>query len=221
MKEKTLMEMTVFITPAITLAGVWLGARYTLRNEIMKKSLEIRTSRIETLAAECDECLAGLADYVGAVASCLDSELTVVRTLKRLTGGSIAVSELNTLTTMFDSGPWKPEADRLRRCRQNLAFHRPDDLRLWSETVVNTRKRINDFLMITQPGEPVRDMRGIDRSEEEIRAFIRQLQQAVRDIDAFREALSSDLAQEFRQLTTTGGTFNRLQRLFPSARRRQ
>ncbi|BCQ42404.1 hypothetical protein ERHA54_50070 (plasmid) [Erwinia rhapontici] len=48
------MEPTVIITPLVTLAGVWLGARYTLRNEIIKKSIELRAGRIEQLAAECE-----------------------------------------------------------------------------------------------------------------------------------------------------------------------
>lgn len=36
-------ELKDVLTPLVTLAGVWLGARFTLRNELSKKALEIRT----------------------------------------------------------------------------------------------------------------------------------------------------------------------------------
>lgn len=124
------MEPTIIITPLVTLAGVWLGARYTLRNEIIKKSIELRAGRIEQLAAECEECLTGLINHEGMLASMPDSEFTIVRTLN--SPGKGVVGELNELTTRLEGSPWKLDADRLSQCRQKLTFHHSDDLYLWA-----------------------------------------------------------------------------------------
>jgi len=195
------MEPTIIITPLVTLAGVWLGARYTLRNEIIKKSIELRAGRIEQLAAECEECLTGLINHVGMLASMLDSEFTIVRTLNSPRKGVVAVGELNELATRLEGSPWKLDADRLSQCRQKLAFHRSDDLYLWAGTVGKALKDINQFFMVTMPGEQVRDMRSVERTEEEALAFARQLRLYVREIDSLRNTLSDSLAGEYHQLT--------------------
>lgn len=154
------MELHDLMTPVFTLVGVWMAARFTLRNEISKKSLEIRASRMEQLAAECDECLTGLINPVGMLASMLESEFTVVCTLNRPKKGVVAVSELNKLIAMPDGSKWQLNADKLSQCRQKLSFHRSGDLHLWTGTVGATLKQINQFFMVTLPGEPVRDMGG-------------------------------------------------------------
>ncbi|HGL4621720.1 TPA: hypothetical protein ACKFAD_004120 [Citrobacter koseri] len=45
------------ITPVATLTAVWLGARFTLRNELRKKTLEIQSEKLELLFTECSNVL--------------------------------------------------------------------------------------------------------------------------------------------------------------------
>lgn len=60
------MDLKDVLTPLVTLAGVWLAARFTLRNEVQKKALEIRTARLESIAADCSDSLTGIRNYVGS-----------------------------------------------------------------------------------------------------------------------------------------------------------
>lgn len=60
-------ELKDVLTPLVTLAGVWLGARFTLRNELNKKALKIRTSRLESIAEDCNDTLNGFLNYAGAM----------------------------------------------------------------------------------------------------------------------------------------------------------
>lgn len=195
------MELNIILTPLVTLAGVWLGARYALRNEIIKKSIEIRASRIEQLAAECDDCLTGLINHAGMIASRVDSEFTVVSTLRRSLQGTVTVSELNRLFEPLDGSPWKLNADQLSKCRQKLSFHRPADLHLWTAAVGETLTHMYQFFMITMPGEEVRDMGGVERTEEDAMAFVRQLRLSLREITVLKKTLSENMALDFHRLT--------------------
>lgn len=44
------MEIKDLLTPAITVLGVFLTARFALRNEHRKKALEIETTQLESLS---------------------------------------------------------------------------------------------------------------------------------------------------------------------------
>ncbi|GAR08954.1 hypothetical protein [Salmonella enterica] len=50
-------EWKEIITPVATLTAVWLGARFTLRNELRKKTLEIQSEKLELLFTECSNVL--------------------------------------------------------------------------------------------------------------------------------------------------------------------
>ncbi|ELW2864729.1 hypothetical protein QMI71_003027 [Salmonella enterica] len=45
------------ITPVVTVTAVWLGAKLALSNDMRKKVLELKTTRLERLALECDSCV--------------------------------------------------------------------------------------------------------------------------------------------------------------------
>ncbi|MCB5950438.1 hypothetical protein [Enterobacter sp. TCD1-1] len=50
-------EWKEIITPVVTLTAVWLGARFTQRNELRKKMLEIQSEKLEQLFTECSNVL--------------------------------------------------------------------------------------------------------------------------------------------------------------------
>lgn len=64
-------EWKEIITPVATLTAVWLGARFTLRNEL-RKTLEIQSEKLELLFTECSNVLKDINRVSLAVLHTLD-----------------------------------------------------------------------------------------------------------------------------------------------------
>jgi len=199
------MDPKDVLTPLVTLAGVWLAAHFTLRNEVQKKALEIRTARLESIAADCSDALTGIRNYVG-------SSLHLIEMAFRLKGEQpgaaaspaglrLSVEELNNRVAIAQDSNRMPDIVKIRHCRHQLAFHRPDEARRWEETVSPLLQTLNDFLMITMPGDPVRDMKNTTRSAEDELRLRQTVHGQLLELKRFQDALTARLSAEFISLT--------------------
>ncbi|MDE1186169.1 MAG: hypothetical protein PW844_06785 [Pantoea sp.] len=192
------MDLKDVLTPLVTLA-----ARFTLRNEISKKALEIRTARLESIAAECSDVLTELLNYAGTVAHQVEIQF---RMAGEAYGMEMTPSDLRIPVSALDH--WIDESNRtvdparLRHCRHQLAFHRPDEVLRWDQVVLPLIGTLNDFMMISMPGEPMRDMKGMTRNGIEALEFRKTVNEQMLDVGQFRKALTALLlSAEFVPLT--------------------
>ncbi|WP_413676633.1 hypothetical protein [Pantoea dispersa] len=199
------MELKDVLTPLVTLAGVWLAARFTLRNEVQKKALEIRTARLESIAAECSDALTGLRNYAGSAMHIIEmvfrmkaEQISSAATLAEL---RISVEELGNHVSVTEGSNRALNTAKIRHCRHLLAFHRPTEACRWDETVFPLLDTLNDFLMITMPGEPVRDMKNVMRSADDELAFRQTLYEQLLEVKQFQKDLTASLSEEFISLT--------------------
>ena len=199
------MDFKDVITPLVTLAGVWLAARFTLRNEVQKKALEIRTARLESIAADCSDALTGIRNYAGTVTHLIEmafrikGQQTGARTA--LSELRISVEELSNQALVTQGSGRALDITKIRYCRHLLAFHRPDEDRRWDDIVTPLLDTLNEFLMITMPGEPVRDMQDVARSAEDELAFRITINKRLLNVKEFQKELSARLSAEFVSLT--------------------
>ncbi|WP_312839661.1 hypothetical protein [Pantoea piersonii] len=184
---------------------MWLAARFTLRNEVQKKALEIRTARLESIAADCNEALTGIRNYAGTSLHLI--EMAFIQKGEQpgaptaLSELRISVEELGNQALLTQDGNRMPDIVKIRHCRHQLAFHRPDEARRWKETVSPLLRTLNDFLMITMPGEPVRDMKNVTRSAEDELRFRQAVHNQLLALKHFQDALTATLSAEFTALT--------------------
>ncbi|MDF7662769.1 hypothetical protein PUG81_27760 [Erwiniaceae bacterium L1_54_6] len=199
------MDLKDVLTPLVTLAGVWLAARFTLRNEISKKALEIRTARLESIAGECSDMLTGILNYAGSLSHLVGFHFR----MKGEKAGAelvpsalqIPVSELGEWVKGLDEGNRALNPEKLRHCRHLLAFHRPAEARRWDEVVSPLLTTLNDFMLISMPGEPMRDMKGVTRSGLDALKFEESVSRQLPDIGTFQKELTALLSAEFVALT--------------------
>ncbi|MCG7368529.1 hypothetical protein MHZ90_20755 [Pantoea sp. ACRSH] len=215
------MDLKDVLTPLVTLAGVWLAARFTLRNEVQKKALEIRTARLESIAGDCNEALTGIRNYAGTSLHLIEMAFrqkgeqpgapTALSELR------ISVEELGNQALLPQDGNRMPDIVKIRHCWHQLAFHRPDEARRWKKTVSPLLQTLNDFLMITMPGEPVRDMKNVTRSAEDELRFRQAVHNQLLALEHFQDALTARLSAEFTALTQPWAfsVRARLRRLLP------
>jgi hypothetical protein len=196
------MDLKDVLTPLVTLAGVWLAARFTLRNEISKKALEIPTARLESIAADCSDVLTELRNYAGTVVHLVEIKF---RMAAEASGMEMKPSAL--CIPVSDLGQWADESNRavdparLRHCRHQLAFHRPDEVLRWDQVLVPLIGTLNDFMLIPMPGEPMRDMKGMTRHGIEALECRKSVNEQLLDVRQFRKNLTALLSAEFVALT--------------------
>lgn len=198
-------ELKDVLTPLVTLAGVWLGARFTLRNELSKKALEIRTARLESIAEECNDALTGFLNYAGAMLHLTEIEF---RMLSEKAGPDapatslrLSAEELTWRTVSLEDGRWAPDPAKMRHCRHQLTFHHPNHARHWEATVQPAVNTLNEFLAVSMPGESIRDIKEVSRSALDEAVFRRSLTRQLQEISVFQAALTDALSGESVALT--------------------
>lgn len=198
-------ELKDVITPLVTLAGVWLGARFTLRNELSKKALEIRTARLESIAAECSEVLTGIRNYGGTLMHVLEMDFRLLTEKVGpglpLTSYRLSVQDLNARAAELDGSARGLDHAKMRSCRHLLMFHHPEEAVRWEATVLPMLRTLNDFLMVTMPGEPIRDMKGVSRNAAEELTLRTTLSGQLAEVARFQVELTESLSAGFIALT--------------------
>lgn len=113
----------------------------------------------------------------------------------------ISVEELSNQALITQGGGRALDITKIRSCRHLLAFHRPDENRRWVDIVTPLLDTLNEFLMITMPGEPVRDMQGVARSAEDELALQITINKQQLNVKEFQKELTARLSAEFVSLT--------------------
>ncbi|MDI6539719.1 hypothetical protein QMA77_22660 [Pantoea ananatis] len=198
------MEIKDLLTPAITVLGVFLTARFALRNEHRKKALEIETTQLESLSALVLRSLDNFAQYTAALAVLVDAKRTIM-TEQRHPGSRdsavIPVEELQKWIDQLDADPvWGLNRSDLQKASHGLRFHREADWARWQQTVPQLQREIYAFFMITTPGEENIERRNGVRTAAEASAFAEAMRTRVRELQSLQETLLTSMKNDFSQL---------------------
>lgn len=198
------MEIKDLFTPAITVLGVFLTARFALRNEHRKKALEIETSQLERLSSLVLQSLDNIAQFAGALAGLIDAKITIMTEQIPPPGRDsavIPVAELQRWIEQLDADPaWGLNRSDLQKASHGLRFHRETDWARWQQTVKPLHREIYAFFMITTPGEEnIERMNGV-RTAAEAREFAQTLRTRVRELHNLQETLLTSMKNDFSQL---------------------
>lgn len=186
-------EWKDIITPTATLAAVWLGANFTLRNEIRKKSLEIQSQKLEQLSRECELILMDLMRYT----------LAVRNTLNDLSSGSedaLTMSRYAEVMRDFKDTGIRIDFDRVIACQNSLEFHRPVEHKLWMATVHPLITQLSKTLSWQSFNEK-NDSPEKTWQEHEVRDYCHDLDEKIQSITTFRRKLVLLLSNDFKKLT--------------------
>ncbi|MCW0351045.1 ubiquinol-cytochrome-c reductase complex assembly factor 3 [Pantoea ananatis] len=222
------MEIKDLLTPAITVLGVFLTARFALRNEHRKKALEIETTQLESLSVLVLRSLDNVAQYSGTLAVLIDANVKIIT--EQLSPASrdnagIPVAELNKWKDQLDKhSAWRLNRSDLQKASHGLRFHREADWARWQQTVTQLQREIYAFFMITTPGEEnIERMNGV-RTAAEARDFAQTLRTRVRELQSLQETLLTSMKNDFSQLlrpeqtatlcSLTKGLWRRMRRFF-------
>ncbi|WP_273759650.1 hypothetical protein [Pantoea ananatis] len=222
------MEIKDLLTPAIAVLGVFLTARFALRNEHRKKALEIETTQLESLSAQVLRSLDNFAQYTGVLAGLIDAKVTVITEQlppARRDSAEISVTELNGWKDQLDADPaWGLKWDDLQKASHGLRFHRDKDWVRWQQTIKPLQREIYAFFMITLPGEENTERMNGVRTAAEARDFAEAMRTRVTDLQSLQETLLTSMKNDFSQLlrpeqtatlcSLTKGLWRRMRRFF-------
>ncbi|KLF28684.1 hypothetical protein YA29_16505 [Klebsiella aerogenes] len=186
-------EWKDIITPVATLTAVWLGANFTLRNEIRKKALEIQSQKLEQLSLEIEQILMNLMRYT----------LTVRNTLNDLSSGSkndVTLTHFADVMRDYKDAGIIVDFDRVICFQNSLEFHRPVEYELWMMTV---RPLLNQ-LSATLSWQSLNDRKNAPEKTwkaHEIRDYCHDLEKKIENIKTLRKQLVSLLSEDFKKLT--------------------
>ncbi|RYC42894.1 hypothetical protein [Pectobacterium zantedeschiae] len=198
------MEIKDILTPLATISAVWVAARFTLRNELRKKELELKAAHLEKLSENCDSALIAFMEHAGRLASLIDIKLMLLRESNPSSKKpeiKISVADLNEWLTEFERIQQPIDHEKLRWCRHGLEFHREHEWKRWRDSVGLLQREMYDFFLITNPGEENRDIKGQYRTREEINKFSARLRKHVAEMETVRKDIVSAMANDFRLLT--------------------
>lgn len=188
-------EWKDIITPAATLTAVWLGANFTLRNEIRKKSLEIQSQKLEQLALECEQLLMNLIRYTLAVRSILH-DLS-----NGLEDGVTQARYAAVIAGYKDSGI-TIDFDKVIACQNRLEFHRPVEYELWMKTVRPLITQLNETVS-WQSHNPQVSAPEKEWEAQKVRDYYLALDNKMESLTTLRKQLVRSLSEDFKAITHT------------------
>ncbi|ESA60627.1 hypothetical protein HMPREF1591_05020 [Escherichia coli 113303] len=199
MSEDHVMNMQIFIGPTATVAAVCLAAYFALRNERKKKALEIRTTQLDRISELVSRASTNLMQYTGTLASILEAHTKE----NYLPDHKFNINEISKWKNDLDKREdWAIDIQQLRTCQHNLEFHREKEWAEWEKIIPPLLDKINQFFLISKPGQPVTLINGQNKTVDELIAFSIYLQQQTEEIKAVRKLLLSQMREEFIELTS-------------------
>ena len=188
-------------TPVISLISVWLGARFALRNEIRKKELDARLSRLEALSGDCITALLNTSNYLGFIACTVNNGLAVFRASKS-DPQHIPYETYCLWYEEAERSSWKLDMSMLQKCQHALRFHRPVDALYWKERVDGSVDTVCEFFHVSRDSakNPFRNKGAI--SITEVEAFIADMYRRCEMLRAYRNQLADQLSYEYLQMNS-------------------
>lgn len=198
------MEIKDILTPVFTVLAVCLAAHFALRNEHKKKALEIETTQIDRLSALVDRSLDNFSQYAGALAVIIDIQITMMTERHhpdQRVNMEVDLEQLHKWIDEIDSHPvWGLNRSDLRQASHGLRFHREADWPIWRETVPRVHREIDEFFMITMPGEENIELRNRRRTAAEAKAFAVIMRTRTKELGKLKETLLASMKGDFSKL---------------------
>jgi len=204
MPRENQMELKDWIVPSVTLIGFFIVARLNLRNEIAKKGLEIRSSRLETTAEECDKALESLLHYAQTITTVIEVRYTLIEEPKKNNNENlnISIGELHKIKYTLDQSSQKFDIEAMQRAKRIISFHYSQEFDKWRKYTLQPQQKIMEFFMITQVGTTPIDLKNKIRTKAEAFEFTSTLRKQCEELIFYREDLTERLADEFYLITT-------------------
>ncbi|XUA21489.1 hypothetical protein ACQVA2_21950 (plasmid) [Citrobacter sp. OP27] len=184
------------ITPVVTIASVWIGARLALGNDNRKKVMELETARLERLAVECDSCLRNLNLYC----------LRVAKLLHDLSDGynkKITLAELSLGLKKSSKAGIAIDHESARIFQNTLEIHRPADYEEWKGLILPLIKHID--IILASPSLATDDcseeLSRMFGNPEELKSYADVLLALASSLPAYRQELFRRIANDYRALT--------------------
>ncbi|MGY3094974.1 hypothetical protein [Pantoea eucalypti] len=198
------MEIKDLLTPAFAILGVYLAAQFALRNEHKKKSLEVETTQIERLSALVDRSLDNFAQYTGALAGIVDIKTTIMLENHLPKDRDKIVMRIQQVQKWIEAiendSVYGLNRNDLRQAAHGLRFHREEDWQRWCDVVPLVHREIDDFFMITTPGNENVDLKNGQRTVEEARKFAITMRIRTSELVTLKETLLSSMKDDFIKL---------------------
>ena len=198
------MEIKDLLTPAFAVLGVYLAANFALRNEHKKKALEVETTQIERLSALVDRSLDNFAQYAGALAGIVDIQTTLMTERHHPNDRDKIVMRIQQVQKWIEAiendSVYGLNRNDLRQAAHGLRFHREADWQAWRDVVPLVHREIDDFFMITTPGNENVDLKNGQRTIEEARKFAIDMRKRTSELATLKETLLSSMKGDFIKL---------------------
>lgn len=193
------MEIKDLLSPLGTVIAVFLAARFALRNEQIKKGLDIRTTQLIQLSEMVYLTSVNVMQYAGTLAAIIDAHMTpVVNNNLKI----ISMEQLHEWKNTLDkANDWALNIREIGICSQRLSFHGNSTWPDWGYKVRILRREIDVFFMITRPGERNIEIGMTTKSCEEVDSFTRLLRIRVKEIEKIKSELLQSMQDEFDNLT--------------------
>ncbi|HDQ6493242.1 TPA: hypothetical protein QBF03_000083 [Escherichia coli O117:H4] len=193
------MNMQIFIASAATVAAVCLAAYFALRNERKKKALEIRTTQLDRISELVNRASTNLMQYTGTLASILEAHAKD----NYLPNKKFDINVISKWKDCLDeSEVWAIDRQQLRTCQHSLEFHREKEWAEWKKIIPPLLDKIDQFFLISKPGQPVTFINGQNKTADELLVFSRYLRKQTAEIESVRQLLLSQMREEFIELTS-------------------
>lgn len=190
------MEIKDLFTPLGTVIAVFLAARFALRNEQIKKGLDIRTTQLTQLSEMVYLTSVNVMQYAGALAGIIDAQMIINHHKK------ISMEQLHEWKNRLDdANDWALDIREIAICSQRLSFHGNPTWPDWGKKVSILRREIDAFFMITRPGERNIEIGMTTKTFEEVDNFTRLLRIRVKEIEKIKSELLQSMQDEFNRLT--------------------
>ena len=185
--------------PAATVAAVCLAAYFALRNERKKKALEIRTTQLDRISELVNRASTNLMQYTGTLASILEAHAKE----NYLPNKKFDINVISKWKDCLDeSEVWAIDIQQLRACQHSLEFHREKEWAEWKQIIPPLLDKIDQFFLISKPGQPVTFINSQNKTADELLDFSRYLRAQTAEIESVRRQLLSQMRKEFSELTS-------------------
>lgn len=187
-------EWKEIITPVATLTAVWLGARFTLRNELRKKTLEIQSEKLELLFTECSNVLKDINRVSLAVLHTLDDFIPTTES-----EGSVTEQEIQDALRAYREKGVVIDFDAITACQHKLEFHRPKEYQAWIVALIPLLGTLTKMTPYNNMN-PIAEADNRKWSHQELTLYRQELDEKRNALPILRKRLTSAMASDYRQL---------------------
>lgn len=183
------------ITPVVTVTAVWLGAKLALSNDMRKKVLKLKTTRLEQLALECDRCVNNLHIIclkIHKIIEDLSGEYTKRITLAEVTQCLKKSAEAGTVIDI-EAG---------QQFQNTLELHRQTDFGEWKTLIFPLLLHINKVLASPSltNDDCTEELSRLYWEPEQAKSYNKELAVLAGPLPSYRQELFKRIADDYQAL---------------------